>query len=399
MTRDRKAEWTNLKIAVPRYGAAIRNAIVFCLLFCMAAAVPTPTAAIGVQEAKEMWADRQKTINTASFTFVKTHFIPAGSPYMPGRGRIATGGRGGKLSTDESEPESDVTYEATFVVKLDREKVRVERVAPPILIGGELSLHESSTELATFDGTDNMNLLTSSMKDKHPIGSIVNPPESPIAPYNVYRPILWHYRASKTELGRGDNADKVVDTGDTGTIEGRNCQIFQQQGRRVQQYWVDIRRKACLMRYVWLNNDRTPHMTIDISYTDDATHGPVPTKWTVRQYEQGAVLAQQEEVKVSSYELNTAIDADEFRITFPVGAVVTDQRTSELFIVREGGKKRPISPREQSSGISYQQLLNSEPDEAFGGGRSTLAIVMLVLTVFVIIVLIWLSVRQRRMSL
>jgi hypothetical protein len=394
MTRCRNSKLAIVDFVARRTRVSLKRPFLFVAVYA-ATAVPQNAIALNLDQAKPDWATRESDTRTASFTFVSKRFIPIGSSYMPGHGSKALGGRARAMKTNPDHPESDLTLTEEYVVKFDGNKVRVQRVAPPILESGDVSFNEKATGLATFDGVETMKLNTTTVIDTPPNGIILERPESPMAAFNLYRPLLWHYRITQTELGGSLGADELMDTGDTGTIDGRQCVIFQQQGRRIQQYWVELGQKSCLRRYIWLNSDRTPQMSIDISYSNDSEHGPIPEKWMIRQYEEDSQIAQQEEVLVRTSELNANIDSSEFRIEFPVGTMVQDERARNHYIVRAGGAKRLITMQELTSRISYEQLRDSEPGAAFLPRRSTFAIVMLVLTTIVVLVLIWLSIRKR----
>lgn len=363
------------------------------LLFVKVVSLPAAEAE-NLDAARKAWQARQVEVKTASFTFVKTRFIPVGSALMPGHGRIAMGGRASKSDKKPEGPETEVKYDVTTVIKIDAEKTRAFYDAPPILLGGRLALDERTTQLTTFDGTVGMSMTTHTAEELYPKGRIFAEAES-LARTTLYLPLVWHYRASQTDL-LSLPGDGLINTGDTGVSAGRRCQIFQEKGGRRQQFWSDPERNYCIARYRWLLSGGTPHTTIDIEYTDDPAQGPVPTQWTVREFDSDGSLMQQEDAKVTSYEINKEIPADEFRIAFPVGTYVSDQRTRERYIVREDGQKRPVTPAERKGGATYKQLLNSEPGEGLTRRGSTLRFTLIFLTVFVIIILIGLSLRQRR---
>jgi hypothetical protein len=363
-------------------------------VFLVTAISLLPSAkAQNLDEARAAWKARQSETKTGSFTFEVQRFIPAGSAKMPGRGRIALGGRGARSAEKPTGPETDVKYNATFVIKFDGAKTRAFYDAPPILLGGRLALDERTTDLTTFDGTTGMGLSTHTAEGLYPSGRILAVPES-LARTTLYMPVAWHYRASETDLLLLTD-DKLIDTGDTGISDGRRCLIFQEQTRRRQQFWSDPTRLYCIARYFWLLDDGTPRTTIDIEYTEDSSHGPVPTKWVVREFDTDGSLMQQEDVKVISYEINNDISAEEFRIAFPPGTYVSDQRSRERYIVRESGNNRPVTEPERRGGATYQQLLNSESGQALTKRPSGLRFVTISVTLFIILTLIALLIRQR----
>lgn len=64
--------------------------------------------------------------------------------------------------------------------------------------------------------------------------------------------------------------------------------------------------------------------------------------------------------------LNQPVDSSEFAYHFPAGTVVTHERTKAIAIVRKDGSYRTILPGEMSSGKTYDELMDSDPQPGAG---------------------------------
>jgi hypothetical protein len=72
---------------------------------------------------------------------------------------------------------------------------------------------------------------------------------------------------------------------------------------------------------------------------------------------------------VTRCEINPTIDASEFELAFVPGTMVEDYRTDEIYIAREGGRKRQLSRAERSQNLPYEYFLATESPETGSTGN------------------------------
>jgi hypothetical protein len=158
------------------------------------------------------------------------------------------------------------------------------------------------------------------------------------------------------------------------------------------QWWLDPRHEFALQR-IRLSREDKLVMQVDIDYREHAQFGWVPQHWAASWYvpETGR-LRESFDVSITRFTLNEPIDADRFRVDYPVGTIVQENGMDEshTYLALAGGKRREITKEEQEQGLKYTQLLQAEsgkglPADVAGGGVAGW-IVALVAAICVVVV-------------
>lgn len=123
-----------------------------------------------------------------------------------------------------------------------------------------------------------------------------------------------------------------------------------------------------LIRRVTFSKKGTILLQIDMEYPETPV-AHIPKGWRIVRRDSTGSLVQSSAAHIETAEFNKPVSDSEFRVEFPVGTWVRDQRTksgfsnSTQYIVTEGSSKRPIL--REDLGASYDQLRKSRPGEAF----------------------------------
>jgi hypothetical protein len=142
-----------------------------------------------------------------------------------------------------------------------------------------------------------------------------------------------------------------------GIVQGEKCAIIEQQDRLTHSYWVTINPKMdyLIRRYV-ISHEHKPVFQVDISYTEHARDGWVPTGWrSMLFYGAQSNVSEQISVDISQCAINQAIDPKEFEFEFPSGTLVVDHHDDSRFVVTESNSRAMLTP-----GQSYEDFLRMQ---------------------------------------
>ena len=123
--------------------------------------------------------------------------------------------------------------------------------------------------------------------------------------------------------------------------------------------WVDPERAFVPVRYVHTRGvARTQE--VEIQYSQDKKSGWIPVSWRLMLFDSNGSLVCGISTKVTESQVNQPLPETTFQVALPPGTWVHDYAKKETYILREGGKRRPVLPGE-FDGTNYEQLLHSEP--------------------------------------
>jgi hypothetical protein len=128
------------------------------------------------------------------------------------------------------------------------------------------------------------------------------------------------------------------------------------------EYWVDPANEYRVVRTISRFDNGQPRMQIDINY-DPLKQSATIMDWTITRFEPDGRVRQVKNSLVTEYELNSPISADQFRIEFPAGVHLIDERSGKSSIVLTSGAKREILPAETRAKLTLEQLRDSELGE------------------------------------
>jgi hypothetical protein len=208
-----------------------------------------------------------------------------------------------------------------------------------------------------FDGKARKLLIPSGWLD-YPCASITGDIATQWAADVRFSPIGMVLRP--LSMGFFDTA-KLVITPNTALVDQQPCLIVtHSQGQDLEnRVWVDPARDYVPVRWYEVYRGTTT-VSIEIKYSSDPQYGWVPTSWNYAYLLPKGEVRESISCKVTHYEINKPISDDTFDIQFPPGTWVTDTINNETYIVREGGKRRPVVSGE-FNGKNYEQLLHSNP--------------------------------------
>jgi len=187
----------------------------------------------------------------------------------------------------------------------------------------------------------------------------------------------WAFRpiGSLSEIRFGDdpNAVRLRDPVDN---EGRRYIVLRRErGQRLRyayDYWLDPQQGYSVVRFASSANGK-PRRLLECDYKlADSEKVWTPTRWTSTEFGVDGTPNEIEVGTVRSCEINVVIDARDFELEFPVGAIVSDKRPNvvgyeprrgrALYLIKPGGQKRLIRASEWN--VPYEKLLETDP-----GGR------------------------------
>lgn len=116
----------------------------------------------------------------------------------------------------------------------------------------------------------------------------------------------------------------------TEQIQGINCTVLEKTDEfGLHRLWIAPRDQECVvMKYERLKSDRI-FIAYQFHYSDNTESGPLPKAWDVKQYhyyKNHNHLSYDCKIKVTSLKSNVTIPTEQFEMTLPPGARVTDLR-------------------------------------------------------------------------
>jgi uncharacterized protein (TIGR03067 family) len=228
--------------------------------------------------------------------------------------------------------------------------------------------------ISAFNGRENRIFSPAgNPKIGHAHGDIYSAQEQYTELRNIsFRVIMLACRPLHPELCDLDSAAYTLLPGDT-MVEGHRCVELRETPETEfpghwNTFWLDLDRDYVIVKY----ESRYRHFrgkgwggagtTVTVTYQNDAVHGWVPSGWKTMWHnsETGAIY-NVEEAKVIKDSFNIAITSELFDLPFPPGTFVQDNLRREVWVALPGGRKRVLTEAERKANLSYDELLESEP--------------------------------------
>lgn len=197
---------------------------------------------------------------------------------------------------------------------------------------------------------------------------------------NVHlKPLTLACRALGTSLLPELNPPQCTLAREVGYVDGRACRILERSldGRpaapsdsRKNQWWIEPER-GLFVRYVSIRSAK-PAVQVDVSYKEEPSFGWLPSGWKIARFA-GDTVTETITATVTSASVNEPIPLSEFRIEdLPTGTWIEDRRDDTDTLIRANGTRRPILAADHRPGVTFEDLMNSEPGQAGLTPRSAL---------------------------
>jgi len=283
----------------------------------------------------DAWNRRQNSIRTFQFSWSGKHYARA-------------------VSADRG----DLACDTQMTLTVD-EKRRVRFDVHGNIWSQEKSAYVPQDTTALFDGPMRRNYFSRGEDHAFPSAHISKRDPPTVATDIKSLAIMTAYRPFDTRMNYFDRTILQLSAEQT-TIDGHRCVVVEQSERNyLRRIWADASRDFVPVRWV-SGPDGRRSIQINISYSKDAKYGWVPTAWTTGLLDGAERIEEGWQTTTVKYKLNETIPDSAFQLNYPFGTWVQDYTTKESYILLEGGKKRPILPRE-FNGKNYDELLHSKP--------------------------------------
>jgi len=311
-----------------------------------------------LREILQAFKDRETALKTARFKVVQDYSVPAGS--LPAH-----------LNQDSSRdpsapfPGSDQRHVVERELSWDGGNCRATLVSPYL---NENLPGKTWTFIETYDGKlrNTMNL---SAKLDYGSGGIHEKGQGLIVATALF-PLVLNYRIFTNSLSPHDpDGFRVVRR--NVPIGELKCVLVEEPPKPGSQsraeFWLDPGNQYRIVRHQAYVELTQPLSRIDIDYqeVDDPGVRWLPSQW---QETRTGHISGSAVTRLVDYELNPAIPAEEFRIDFPVGTIVYDDRLPREdanFVIQKDGTWRLITKAERSSGtVTHDAVMNTPPGEA-----------------------------------
>jgi hypothetical protein len=177
---------------------------------------------------------------------------------------------------------------------------------------------------------------------------------------------VWLVFRPFDERIRPSDRKKLVLTEDQGVADGRTCLILRQADQII---WVDPKRSFIPLRVCRTARFVTAEKVVledcvmfqvEIHYAQDKESSWIPSSWRIEHFSGIGNVVASTTARVAAYKINSPIPEAAFQLPFLPGTWVNDRIKNESYILREGGKHRPVLPGE-FNGKNYEQIRDSEP--------------------------------------
>lgn len=319
---------------------------------------------VSLETIAKAWMQRQEATKSAKFTWTKRTTIPKGflTSVLPGplgEKRLLEMG----IPKGSTVPPDDTTFELPVKLFVEGLKLRYEYEDRDWSV--KESKYVKGYKISSFDGKVCKSLCPEgTTTHSHPQGHVRKEANHYEGRSMMLAPILMHFRSQVPVMSVYPIGELEV-TGRTAVIDGHRCVELQHppRGMALERLWVDATRDYVIVRCLDTNGDQTT-LKLDVQFTRDKVHGWLPTGWDYVAYNVQGKLTSLVKAMVTSYEINTPIEASEFDIVFPPGTSVIDDKSNQHYVIKSDGVPRPIL--RQDLGASHQQLMSTAPGEAFG---------------------------------
>jgi hypothetical protein len=278
-------------------------------------------------------------------------------------------------------PPNDLTVASKYRFRLDGKKMRYEYKGPqPIEATHSFETREyvSATdgiEQKSFYGKDQAR-----GDPRFPPSGHINKQETLPETITIHLwPLLALYRPSTRGVARELDLTTLSPKGKI-TVAGRECLLFDRTDGQMEKHEVviDMNRDCAPVRILSLSRDEStpggawrPTFLVEIDYTNRADGTWGLAGWKTAIYGKDGKVLEQMKAFVKRCDINAHIPESVFRFDFPVGTIVSNWKTGEHYLLREGGKKRHITQAESDARVPYKRLLTTDTGKAVGPvGRS-----------------------------
>jgi len=314
---------------------------------------------------EKCWKDRQERIRSVRIDWIEQHTVPKGQ-VTDSVGRLPGGVKRLEemgIAPGSTIPPEVVTFSTTATFSFDGEKVRLDYDDKQW--SGKKNAYVTQPETTVFDGKERKRYLRQGTSyTPWPFGSrqVSHPFRSSL----VLGPLVMTFCPIHKEMRLFD-VHALTPTGRQMVVGSRPCLELQRRKTNSEiSIWVDPARDFAVTRVLSMLNERIMYK-IDIKYEKHSSGEWIPISWERVSFRNNGKLERSTRAKLSAVKINEPADPGYYDLVFPVGTPVRDETDPEhlrRYIVREGDKKRIISPSE--SGLTYEQLVNSEPEGVLG---------------------------------
>jgi hypothetical protein len=339
------------------------------------------------------WQARQERVRSFKFTWTERQTYTAGA--------ILSERDGVKNPDGLVIPETTTTYDATFTLSVDGDRMRFIRDGIAVSTKKGLFMQRSES---VFDGEINKNYMAPGAVE-YPRGSVGNEQLNMDVHSVTVFPLLIAFRPFQAAMGRfSEGLDGFALGTETAAVRGRQCVVLKETpnsaGAGVRTVWLDQERDFALLRLNHSTDGRTDWQ-IDINEHQRQGLDWVPVEWARTVVRPRGSYDLSTTARVAEHHINVPLDEKEFQLEFPPGTWVTDRREKSArgdaaeYILRLNGEKRPITRGDW--GASYAQLLESEPGMALVGPAQQGGHLLWLLlgTVAVVLGVVWCRHRRR----
>jgi hypothetical protein len=316
------------------------------LLFVLSAASPAlaESDSAFLDRARNEWASREADVSAFVMRWTENHTVFKG---MDGRDR-----NGGPL------PSKDSTFEISYEFKCDGRRVAFSRRG--VQFDMSTLQHAEKSFVSTFDGGQRRQLFVDPWSGTHPGGFLRHGNTyaavgnlRDLAPVLILRPLA-------AELG-GPALDKFRDTGQRRTHAGLSCRLFEAATSEgiTDTYSIEDGGLFRIVRVFREYSDKTTE-ELAIAYGEEEK-SYLCAGWTFSCRGRTGKLTQVDAVIRPEMTVNMTIPGDEFVFAFPPGAVVTDELSNQISVVRNDGSFREVTQGELAAGIDFDTLMATPP--------------------------------------
>ncbi len=313
---------------------------------------------LSLDDVRREWENREKGINSAWFIWDETEFARAHTKHK----RVQTPSTRPLLL-----PTDDVTLERSVQLAISGHMMRYAYEGQ--VFNANKGGVRDKQYISVFDGTVSKNFHRNigGEQEDYPLSGFVREESVHYDSDNRnISPILIHIRPCSEEMG-GVSLDAYKMGTTKATINGHTCLAVQprteSKKRWGETYWVDPVCACIVRRIAYGQIGNPPAYTIDIDYDRLDDREWVPSGWKLIDGDATRIISQISG-RVKTVRLNENIANSEFRLQFPPGTAVVDNRTGERLITKDHGQPRIVTNAELARGATYQELVSTETGKA-----------------------------------
>lgn len=299
-----------------------------------------------LSQAVASWQHRQSLVKSAHFELTMRQRIPKGAYTKPAKRGDATA---------IANPPKDVSLDWKQLFLFDADKMRWESDRPRVMAPDWTPT--TKTYIATFNGEVSKSL-TKAAGETSDSGSIREEKGVPEAEAANVRPLMYAFRpfhqASK-KLAR----DRLTVLRDRPMVEGRPCVAVKSRGIDSPEtiLWIDPSLGYSVVREYIAQQDKVL-FDITVTYTEQPDCGWMPVAWKATSFQPSGTVRNYLDVAVSNFKINPQLPAEAFEVTFPIGALVHDERERREAVVNPDGELETVV-----------EWASAEPSRPAGGER------------------------------